>query len=226
MRPVWSLDGSRLYFASNRDGGQYACYVKAANGIGTESLVYKNKLRHAAPQSISPDGKLLTIDIFGMGAPPAVAVAPLGAGEEVTALPGATNQIGGRLSPDGRFIAYMSNETRTNEVYVQTWPPGGGKWQVSNGGGQAPRWRADGKELFYRSPDFEFFAVPVALGAQFSAGAPRSLFKRRIVTGVAGIATWAVSPDGQRLLLNATGGDTAAPSFSMILNWPETLRAD
>jgi len=225
-RPTWSLDGSQIYFSSNRDGGRFDCYMKAANGIGTESLVYRDKMQHSTPQSFSPDGKVLTIDLFGAGAPPSVAVISLGAGHDRAVLPGATNQFVGRFSPDGRFIAYTSSETRTNEIYVQTWPAGGGKWQVSNGGGSAPRWRPDAKELFYRTPDFEFFAVPVSLGAQFSAGTPQALFKRRVVTGPPGTSSWTITSDGQKLLVNAVGGDVATPSFSVILNWPETLRAD
>jgi Tol biopolymer transport system component len=226
-RPVFTPDGSKIVFSSSRDGGQPECFVKAANGIGTESLLYKDKNRAVCPESFSSDGRLLTLDQYGAGAPIAVVVVPAdGKGEPVILSSGGSNLGVGKLSPDGRFIAYSSNETRTNEVYVQTWPPGGGKWQVSNGGGAGPRWRADGKELFYRTPDFEFFAVPVTLGAQFSAGIPKSLFKRRIVTGPVGTSAWAVAPDGQRILLNATMGNVTSPAFTLILNWPETLRAN
>jgi hypothetical protein len=97
---------------------------------------------------------------------------------------------------------------------------------VSNGGGSQPRWRADGKELLYRSPDFEFFAVPVTLSPQFSAGIPKMMFKRRVVTGPIGTSTWSPAPDGQKFLLNATMGTVTAPNFSVILNWPETLGAN
>jgi hypothetical protein len=137
-------------------------------------------------------------------------------------LPGSTGQVSGQLSPDGRFIVYASNETRSYEIYVQTWPPGGGKWQISNGGGFQPRWRADGKELYFRNTDFQFFSVPVTLDPRFAAGIPRSLFKRRLQGG-ANSPTWCVSADGQRFLLNAALANAQTAPFTVILNWPETL---
>lgn len=160
------------------------------------------------------------------GAPTTIGVVSPEAKGTPVEIAGTTNFLNPKFSPDGRFIAYTSAETRTNEVYVQTWPLGGGKWQVSNGGGTGPRWRSDGKELFYRTPDFDFVAVPVTLGAQFSAGIPKTLFRRRIVTGPIGIMSWSVAADGQKFLLNATTGGASIPEFSVILNWPETLRAD
>src|SRR5262249_12231306 len=162
--------------------------------------------RHASAESFSPDGKLLAIDLVGAGSPGAIAaIATDGSGTPVM-IPGPANMMNPKFSPDGRYLAYTSAETRNNEVYVQTWPAAAGKWQVSSGGGQGPRWRSDGKELFYRTPDMEFFAVPVTLGAQFSAGIPKALFKRRIVTGSIGIQNWSIAADGQKLLLNAAAG--------------------
>jgi len=147
-----------------------------------------------------------------------------GKGEPVR-LPGNAAQQGGALSPDGRFIAYFSNETGTPEVYVQTWPVGGGKWQISNGGGHLPRWRGDGKELFYRNAAFEFFAVPITLEPRFTAGIPQLLFTRRIQGVNLAASTWTVTPDGQKFLLNAALAATHAPPFTVVLNWPETLTA-
>ena len=83
------------------------------------------------------------------------------------------------LSPDGRWLAYVSDESGRYEVYVQSFPGGGGKRQVSTGGGIGPRWRGDGKELFYHAPDGKLMAVPVKSGASFEAGAPVALFEFR-----------------------------------------------
>ena len=97
---------------------------------------------------------------------------------------------------------------------------------MSQGGGGQVRWRIDGKELFYRTQDFDYFVVPVMLGSQFSLGLPKPMFRRRVVSGGnQGTMGWSVAPDGQKFLLNATVGDTSVPTFTVILNWPETLRA-
>lgn len=142
--------------------------------------------------------------------------------EPVFRLPGNAAQIAGQFSPDERFIAYVSNESGAAEVYVQTWPTGGGKWQISNGGGSQPRWSAHGNELFYRNPEFQFFAVPVTLAPRFSAGIPKPLFKRRLKASNQ-LPWWSVAADGQRFLLNASTGEARSSPFTVILNWPETL---
>jgi len=156
---------------------------------------------------------------------PSVVVMPSDGKGAVVRLPGTASQQGGQLSPDARFIAYHSNETGTPEIYIQTWPLGGGKWQISNGGGLLPRWRGDGKELYYRNPAFEFFAVPVALAPRFTAGIPQLLFKRRLQGSNTAAFNWTVRPDGQKFLLNAALVATQTPPFTVVLNWPETLIA-
>jgi hypothetical protein len=145
-----------------------------------------------------------------------------GKGEAVR-IPGNGAQQAAQMSPDGRFIAYFSNETGTPEVYVQTWPLGGGKWQISNGGGLVPRWRGDGKELFYRNSAFEFYAVSVMLEPRFSAGIPQQLFKRRLQGDNPSTPSWTVTADGRKFLLNAALATAQAAPLTVILNWPETL---
>ena len=128
-----------------------------------------------------------------------------------------------RFSPDGRFVAYVSNESGSNEIYVQTFPASGGKWQISNGGGTQPEWRADGKELFFLSPGDTLQAVPVSIGATFEPGIPKALFKRTIERGGILRNRYNVSADGQRFLLNAARAAAQSTPFSVVLNWPETL---
>ena len=108
------------------------------------------------------------------------------------------------------------------EIYVQTFPLGGGKWQISNGGGFQPRWSADGKELFYRNSDYQFFSVPVTLESRFSAGIPAPLFKRRL-QGTPAAPCWSVTPDGNKFLLNASTAAVQLVPITVILNWPATL---
>ena len=135
----------------------------------------------------------------------------------------------GQFSPDGRGVAYTSNESGRFEVYVQPFPGPGGKWQVSTGGGIAPRWRRSGKELFYIAPDGKLMAVPIqAAGQTLEAGAPVALFQTRIVGGRAGIASqaqqYAVAPDGQRFLINIIADESTTSPITIVTNWARALK--
>ncbi len=220
-RPVWTQDGARILFSSNRTG-RNVCMAKASNGTGDDQQVYQDETGNVFARDFSRDGRWLVFDRFAALEQAGVFVVEQGGKGPAVRVPGSTAQLAGQLSPDARFIAYTSNETGTPEVYVQTWPPGGGKWQISNGGGFQARWRGDGKEMYYRNVEFEFFAVPVTLDPRFSAGIPKSLFKRRL-QGNPNAPSWTVKPDGQRFLLNAALATAQAAPFTVILNWPETL---
>jgi serine/threonine-protein kinase len=133
-------------------------------------------------------------------------------------------QTGAAISPDGRYVAYSSNESGTREAYVQTLPAGGGKWQISSGGADSVAWRSDGKELFFKSLADEFFEVPVSMGTRFEPGTPKALFKRGVnrSTSTSALSRWTVTPDGQKFVVNASRESRGLP-FSVILNWPATL---
>ena len=135
------------------------------------------------------------------------------------------NEMEGRFSPNGRWIAYHSNEARRNEVYVQPFPASAGKWQISTDGGYTPKWSRDGKELFYITADGKFMAVPVNAGATFEAGVPKALFQTIFVgypTG--GAQHYAVSADSQRFFLNVPVGEGAASPITVVLNWTAGIR--
>ena len=122
------------------------------------------------------------------------------------------------FSPDGRFVAYQSNESGRAEIYVQTFPNASGKWQVSTAGGVDPSWRSDGKEIFYRAPDQKLMAVDVQAGETFQAGIPRSLFLARIPPG-ASRNRYVASADGQRFLFVAPLGRESMTPTTVVLNW-------
>jgi Tol biopolymer transport system component len=220
--PVWSPDGTRIAFNSNRTG-VYNLYAKASNGSGAEELLM-NSPNAKQPQDWSADGHWLLYyeinpttgrDLWALDmtrpdhTPRVVANTPA---EEVLA----------QFSPDGRWVAYQTNESGRFEVVVQPFPDAGGKWQVSTAGGVAPRWRADGKELYFLAPDATMMAVPVtAAGASFEHGTPVALFPTRIVDGgtvAAGRPQYAVARDG-RFLINQPLGDATAAPITLILNW-------
>ena len=123
----------------------------------------------------------------------------------------------GKLSPDARWLAYMSNESGKNEIYIVSFPDNRQKWRISVDGGFAPRWRADGKELFYTLDD-RVFAVSLEPGEGFRIGAPIVLFEMRR------LLDYAVSSNGQRFLVNAIAGQPASPPITVVLNWTAALK--
>lgn len=131
-------------------------------------------------------------------------------------------EVLGQLSPDGHWVAYQTDESGRFEVVVQRFPDATGKWQVSTAGGVAPRWRADGKELYFLAPDATLMVVPVtAAGTSFEAGTPVALFPTRIVGGgtlAANRPEYAVARDG-RFLINQPVGDATTAPITLMLNW-------
>jgi len=199
--PTWSHDGSRIVFTSNR-GGVYDLYQKASNGAGAEELFYKS-IEGKAANSWSPDGKFLIY--YSIGQPTHLKLLAATGPADRQPVPLVDLKFGsvtGRFSPDGRWIAYSSNESGKNEVSVRPFDAAtgtaGDPIVVTSGGGRTPLWRGDGKELFYIGPDGMATAVEVDAGAAFHAGAPKALFP---VTP--GILFWDVSPDGTRFLMPA-----------------------
>ena len=145
------------------------------------------------------------------------------------------NEVDGHFSPDGRWVAYVSNESGRNEIYVMPFSTPGGKWQISTAGGVQPRWRGDGKELFFLAGNEMMAAAVNGTSTAVEVGAVQRLFEvsRRVqnYTSVAvssgGLGTGAVydvAANGQRFLVNVVDGQTAAPPITVITNWTATLR--
>ena len=129
-------------------------------------------------------------------------------------------ELNGQFSPDGRFVAYETNESNRFEIVVQAFPVASGKWQVSTGGGIQPRWRADGKELYFQAPDGKLMAASIsAAGETLSAGTPVALFSAVLATGLGtNRQQYVVSRDG-RFLINQPVETSTTPPITLILNW-------
>jgi Tol biopolymer transport system component len=197
--PTWSPDGSRIIFTSNR-GEVYDLYQKASNGTGIEELFYKSS-EGKGLTSWSPDGRFLLY--YSLGQPTHVKLLAASGPADRAPVPVVDSQftsITARFSPDGRWIAYTSNESGTNEVSVRPFDPATGTpgppVVVTSDGGRTPLWRGDGKEIFYIDRDEIVTAMEVSLGTRFKAGAPKHLFKVP-----PGVTFWDVAPDGRRFLM-------------------------
>ena len=219
---VWSPDGSRIVWASNR-GGSYQFYQKLASGAGQEELLLQSS-NPIAPIDWSADGRYILYTQIDPKAKGDVWVLPLeGDRKPFPFLQTSSDEGSAVFSPDGRWIAYQSDESGSAEVYVQTFPASGGKWPVSTKGGRVPQWRRDGKELFYLSSDGKMMAVEVKTSGTFEPGIPRALFDLSAVRPIRR-SGYAVAADGQRFLFISRTAETAPSSLAVVVNWTADLK--
>jgi Tol biopolymer transport system component len=223
--PVWSPDGKRIAFTVNNS----ALYQKLASGEGEEKELARSiSAGLIRATGWSPDGRFLLyavnealntlIDLW---------VVPTDGRKPVPFLQTRFNEEQGRFSPDGRWVAYVSDQSGIMEVYVRVFAPDfsagsastGGSVQVSRGGGTAPRWRGDGNELFYLAPDGKMMAVAVTAGLEFRGASPIPLFQTP-----SGAIVGDVSADGKRFLLATPVGPSHSPPFTVVLNWTAAIK--
>jgi len=213
--PHWSPDGRQIAFRLV-GGPRVVLHRVLANGAGKEELAVEFD-RNANLSQWTADGQYLIMHVSGSGRPFEIWAAPVSGGKPFPVVTGPFNNNAGRVSPDGKWIAYDGNETGRYEVYVQDFPPKGGKWQISTAGGWRPAWRADGRELFYREGS-KMMSVDVKTNdGRLEAGNPKFLFDApRSRTD----PVFDVSADGQKFLLvvrNEEAG-TSHP-ITVVLNW-------
>jgi serine/threonine protein kinase len=225
--PVWWPDGKSIVFGSNRDGA-YTIYRRSADGAGADEKVLETPGAQLWPYSVSPDGRYIAYQFF--------LASKANRGHDVWALPmfgdrkpfpvvsTPFNEVDPAISPDGKWVAYVSNDTGQYEVYIKAFPSGEGKWQVSTTGSRGlAAWRRDGKELYFVSMGGMMTSVEVReKGASLELGTPQELFRANTayITGTPFVA----SADGKRFLINGTTAQAASPPLTLVTNWTADLK--
>jgi serine/threonine protein kinase/Tol biopolymer transport system component len=223
--PAWSPDGAFIAFqqSQSNDAGEdrTGIYLRPFNGNGDAQLVSKTA---AQISDWSRDGQYLTFNSGGTASD--VWVLPLAGDRTARAL--MTTRFAEReptFSPDGRWIAYSSNESGQMQVVVEPFPSTGGKFQVSRHGGRWPTWRADGRELFFLRPDGTLMAAAISTEGRFEAGSPQALFSTGLLNPAAGQRKFAVARDGKRFLVNSVQRNAEEQrQITVILNWPASAQ--
>jgi Tol biopolymer transport system component len=221
--PVWSKDGSQIIFRVYR-GGRYMLYRRPANGDKDEEMLLE--IGGEVPSSWSSDGRYLLFRRYNGTTDQDLWVLPLtGDRRPISFLDTEFGEEGGQFSPDGHWVAYTSNESGRNEIYVREFSPTATAGSpaagtpISKGGGIQARWRGDGKELFYLGPDRNLMTVDARMGPGFQSGPPKTLFQLPL-----GAVAWDVTADGKKFLVAVPLEQNLPPPFIVVQNWQAALR--
>jgi len=236
--PLWSPDGTQIAWQSTR-GGFWGIYRKASNGSGNDELVYKSPASGALTDW-SRDGRFIIFHSPGKETKMDIYALPLGPGspedrKPIPIVQTPANELGGYLSPDDRWIAYLSDESGKQELYVQAFSPGtkpgatpvSGKWMVSKGSLGMARWRADGKELVFIGADGGVMSADVEADPVFRASPPKLLFtlpRSLLALSTTPGALSDATRDLQRFLISVPAQSNSRQEFTMVLNWQATLK--
>ena len=225
MSPVWTPDGARVTFSTPRVGASDSISWKAADGSDRGSALATFPTESGrGPLSFSRDGKYLVfLQDGGAAGSSDLLYLSVDDKQSHTIAASPAIEVGGTLSPDGRWLAYSTDATGQPEVYVQPFPGAVGKWQVSEGG-NAPRWSTDGKSIFYANTDGAMMQVPIEAGAIFSHGKPRVLFETRFPTNSDTFTNYDVTSDGRFIMVRTTSEMHTAEQIDVVVNFFEILR--
>jgi len=220
--PIWSPDGSQVLFNTTRNGNFNSAYQHAADGGGQDVPVVKVEGLVEA-MDWSHDGRFLLFD-GSTGSNRGLWMLPMsGERKPEPFLRTAFVEDSAAFSPDDRWVAYDSNASGHFEVYVRSFAPGGGQFQISLNGGWAPRWRGDGKEIFFLALDGTMMAADVTLGNTVQAAVPHALFPTTLSKTQAK-HTYTVTKDGKRFLLVVPEQHQAVTPITVVLNWPSLVK--
>jgi Tol biopolymer transport system component len=223
--PIWTPDGRRVTFGAIVPGGGDALAWKPADGTGPESVLTSFPVSSGrAPLSWSRDGTYLVYQqSAGAGQTEDVMMFSVADGKAYPVAATPAVEMGGVLSPNGKWIAYVSDESGRFEVYVQAFPRPGGRWQLSNGG-VGPVWSTNGKSLYYIAPDIRMMDVPVDAGETFSHGTPRALFDTRFPPDSDTFTNYDVTADGEFIMVQTSSEMRTAEHVNVVVNFFELLR--
>lgn len=218
VESVWSPDGKRIAYRSFPS----ALVIKGANGLEKERVVVRPSVNgdDLLPNAWAADGRSLVCTVQSARGGSQLVLVNVADGNMTQLVSGRGNHSHGQVSPDGKWLAYTSDESGSWEVYVTTFPGGEGKWQVSQGGGTEPRWRGDGKEIFYIDANGMMTAVPVTTESGLSSGSPQELFavRGRAPISSTDLYSYDVSKDGRRFIVNRYQKPASVPPLDILLN--------
>jgi eukaryotic-like serine/threonine-protein kinase len=229
--PIWWPDGKSIVFSYGPSGSADSLYRQNADGTGSKEKLLETPGIAEFPYSVTPDGRYIAcmrrdpksstnFDIW------ALPLFPDKSGDQKPFPVVATNftEVTPAFSPDGKWLAYANNETGRQEIYIQPFPSGAGRWQVSTAGGTSPNWRKDSKELFFIAPDWQMMAVDVSQkGASLQLGAPHVLFKSAATVRPSS-GPYTVSADGKKFVMNTVPQQSISEPLTLITNWTADLK--
>ena len=218
--PLWSPDGRSIVYASN-EGGHWSLIQRSSNDDSNEKVLLQSD-HNLYPDGWSPDGRFIAYSLTYLSGSADIWILPMSETSESKPFPFLQTRFKEELpvfSPDGRWIAYHSDESGRDEIFVRPFPGPGGKYQVSSSGGAVPRWRGDGKELFFLGLDNKIMATEIKLGeTTIEIGATREL------GGYAETRQFSVTADGKKFLVVSSSGKAQATPLTLVVNWPEEIK--
>jgi eukaryotic-like serine/threonine-protein kinase len=215
--PLWSSDGRRIVYCAFPSG---EVFIRDAGSAEDEKVLFRAP-SFTPLDDWSGDGRFLFYEVIEWRTSHTdVWVRDMKSGQSRPILQAKFNQAGARLSPDGAWLAYESDESGTSEIFVRSFPESRERRQVSTGGGNQARWRRDGRELFFISPDRKVMAVDVRTEPRFETEVPHALFQTQILPLIEARNHYDVTPDGQRFVVNSRRPEDAALPITVVVGWP------